>query len=821
MKIFKISLTILFFSLSVQLFAQYARINGYVLDTESKEPIIGANIYITGTMQGTTSNNFGYYSLSIPKGKNLVQVSFVGYTTKQLTIDLANDTSCNFMLLPGQNIEEVTIVGHHAERDIAKPATITVRQMRLLPNLTGEADVLKAFQYLPGIAQGGEGNNDLYVRGGSPDQNLVLLDDVPLYYVNHIGGLVSIFDDYSVSDISVYKSGFPARYGGRLSSVIDVRMKNGRMDKLGGEISVGLISSKLSLEGPLFNKRASFMFSARKSMTDLYMRPISYYSMFNNDGYMVYAFYDINGKINFNLSENDKLYLSFYNGSDNVKMSVGYSTGDDWSVYNEDDIFDFNNEATSGWGNTMGCARWNHIYNRKLFSNVTLALSKYYYENRSFNEIVINDTGLASETFNYNFQSGVFDRLAKIDFDYFPSNKHRVRFGAKANYHRFNTGRIEQLYHVNEEALPDSALRVDYRAEIDTSYGGEYINALEASAYVEDEIELTRYLSLNAGLHFAMYLYNGDNFSSLQPRLSLKLLLPGSISLRSSYVQMSQFIHMLTGSDTSMPADIWVPVTNYAKPEKSQQVSLGIEKSFDTGGIKLSTEVFYKTMHNLIDYKLGENLVSASEAWHDKIEVGGKGKVYGAEFLAEKTKGKLTGWLSYTYSKNTREFVNINNGNVYPYVYDRPHDLSLVVNYNLNDRVTFSGTWEYRSGRRLTLGMATYDANTLMNSKDLTSHRNYYSLYRRVLYEWDSEKAMIYGTKNNYKMDDYHKLCVNVHFNKQKKRGKRIITVGLNNVYNRKNAYNIYYNIKDDGIVDLNKLTLFPIMPSFSYSFKF
>lgn len=822
----RINLLLLILAVFIPLLSQAKKItvSGYVQNSKTSEVIIGANVYHSQTLQGTSTNNFGYFAINLPEGEVELTISFVGYTPLSFSARLKNDTVVTFLLEEGKMLDEVNVSSQHVQRASSSPVTLTSQQIRLLPNMTGEADLLKAFQFLPGIAQGAEGNNSLYVRGGSPDQNLILLDDVPLYYVNHIGGLVSIFDEYSVSDITVYKSGFPARYGGRLSSVVDVRLKNGKMDRLGGEISVGLISSKLSLEGPIIKDKISFMLSVRKSMTDFYMRPISKRTMLNNDGYMFYSFYDFNGKINYKISDKDRLYLSFYQGTDQVKLSVGYDSEEDISSgTDENEAFLYKNESVNGWGNSMGCIRWNHLYNQKLFSNLTLAASKYFFENRSLNEITIKETNQNSETFLYDFNSGVFDRLAKIDFDYFPSNTHHIRLGGMANFHRFKTGKLHQLYHVNTETLADSAMRNNYLAEIDTIYGSEPMNTTEASGYIEDEIKINSVLSANGGLHYAWYHSGDKNFSSIQPRFSMRLSLKNKLSFNVSYVQMVQFIHMLTGSDTSMPTDIWVPSTDEAKPETSEQFSAGFSKDLTTGGIRVSTEIFYKTMEGLIDYQSGATLVGGNKAWYDKIETGGKAEVYGAEFLFEKTKGKLTGWISYTLSKNMRQFENINQGNKYPYVYDRPHDLSVVANYKLNNKVSFSGTWEYRSGRRMTMGAACYDSNILKNSAELKTKPKHWEsdLYRHVLSEWSYETATIYGTKNNYKLPDFHKLCINAHFTKQKKRGTRIFTIGINNVYNQKNAYNIYYETNDDGTISLKKMTLFPIMPSFSYCFKF
>ncbi|HNW52263.1 MAG TPA: TonB-dependent receptor [Prolixibacteraceae bacterium] len=822
----KYSITLLLLLFVTTLSAQRATISGYVIDSKSKEPIIGANIYQPKEQKGTTSNSFGFYSINVSKGETEIRASFVGYSAFQLKTSITKDTVITILLEEGKMIDEVSVVGEAHSKTAVPPVSLTSKQVRLMPSLTGEADLMKAYQYLPGISGGSEGDNSLYVRGGSPDQNLILLDDIPLYYVNHIGGLVSIFDENAVNDVAIYKGGFPARYGGRLSSVIDIRMKNGNMQKLGGEVSVGLISSKLSVEGPIIKDKMSFMLTARKSMTDLYMRPISYISM-DKRGYMIYSFYDLNAKLNFKLSDKDRFYLSAYRGTDNSIMSAE-SDYDENDVFVKEELADFTYDARSkyDWGNTMGCFRWNHIFGNKLFSNLTIATSHYFYQNRSDNTIEMNETKETTETFTYQFLSGISDRLAKLDFDYYPANNHHIKFGGLINSHHFDTGTLSQKYDINEEAIIDSTLLMgDYDSEIDTTYGSDAITALETSAYLEDEMELFRFLTLNVGLHFAQYHHGKENFHSLQPRFSLKADLGNNLAVNVSYVHMAQFIHMLTGSDTSTPTDIWLPATNNAIPEKSVQYSIGAEKTLNKKGLKITLEGFYKTMENLIDYKLGYNLLSNSAMWYDKIETGGTGKVYGLEFLLEKKTGKLTGWLGYTWSKNMRQFEKINNGVAYHYVYDRPHDVSLVANYELSKKITFSASWEYQSGRRMTIGTAGYDANHLYTSQDLPPRGAVYYIfkdcYRHQFGEIGYDVATIYGTKNNYKLPDYHKLNVSAHFTKQKKHGIRTWSVGIQNLYNRMNAYNVYYSTDDNGKIVLKKMTMFPIMPNINYSFRF
>ncbi|MCF8360856.1 MAG: TonB-dependent receptor [Prolixibacteraceae bacterium] len=823
--------TVYTFSLLVSLtigqaIAQPFTISGYVQSKESKEAIIGANVYNPASLRGTTTNQFGFFSFTTNEEKLKLHFSYVGFNAIDIDFSLTSDTMLNVLLEEGKKLDEILITQKSIQSSSFNPVSLTARQVELLPGLVGEVDILKAYQLRPGIAQGAEGSNGLYVRGGSPDQNLVLLDDVPLYYVSHIGGIVSIFDENSVKQLNVLKSGFPARYGGRLSSVVDFRMKDGNMEKYSGKVSVGIISSKLSVEGPIIKNKASFMFSLRKSMTDLFMYPISKILLKDN-GSVIYSFYDFNGKINYKISDRDRVFLSFYNGQDRVRMNIqseidlGLETK---GIYKTRGLSLLDVDDLNNWGNTMGCLRWNHVFGSKLFSNFTLAVSSYFYQDDSKNGLFEVENDKTIELFTNNFSSKIFDRLLKIDFDYYPIINHHVRFGLKTNYHEFTPGKLTQHYEYDVSYLDDSVSIINPdRIPFDTIFGSNTVNALESSVYVEDDMTLTDKINMNLGVHVASYMYDETSFLSVQPRFSLKYAFGADWTLSGSYVKMAQYIHLLTEDGTNMPADIWVPVTKNAPPEYSDQFSVGLCKEFQQSGIHLTVEGYYKTLENLIDYKIGENLVSGKKSWDKKIETGGTGEVYGLEFLIEKTKGKLTGWIGYTLSKNTRRFENINQGNSYPYTYDRPHDLSIVANYRINKNISISATWVYNSGKRVTMGQAYSDAINFFSSADIEKTGNvlYNSEFRHNYLDLVNETAAIYDIKNNYKMPDYHKLDVSVHFTKKKRHGERTWMIGVQNLYNRMNAYSLYYSENEDGTVSLKKLTIFPILPSISYCYRF
>lgn len=821
------SITILFlFSLLIiRVNAQNLTINGYLVDADTQEPLIGANVYVLKTLEGTSTNKFGYFALKIKSPQDSVCFSYVGYTSK---VVVAKECKNNMLvaLNNGTALNQIMVVAEKKfSNSVIQPLSINSEVVKLLPNLTGEADLMKAYQYLPGVSGGTEGNNSIYVRGGSPDQNLILLDDVPLYYVNHIGGIVSVFDENAISDVEIYKSGFPARYGGRLSSVIDVRMKNGSLEKIGGVLSVGVISSKIHLHGPIVKNKASFMVTIRKSMTDFYLKPISYFAM-NKDAFLTYSFYDFNAKINWKVNDKNRLYLSAYSGNDNTLMGASVEN-DEQTISIKNNLEEYYYEASNGnnWGNRLVCFRWNHVFGTSLFSNLSVASTKYFYSSNVENTISLIKDDDFIEKYNYSFASGIHDNLAKFDVDYFMNNKVHFKLGTSFTNHNFDTGKLHNLYDINEDILSDSsALLENLEAQVDTVFGSQKIVSNEFEAYFEGDVKLLSKLNINAGIHFTTYNVDGYSNSSIQPRFALKYLMTKNISFSGAYSHMVQNLHMLSGGDVSTPTDIWLPATNTANAESSDQICITYNQFSDDKKYNWRVEGYYKTMKNLIDYKLGYSFTNSSEQWYNKIETGGIGWCYGVEFLFEKQKGDFTGWFAYTLSKNMRQFEGINNNVPFEYVYDKPHDLSIVANYRYSDRITFSATWEYNSGRKITLGTAAYENNRLRTHFDQTYQiESYYYTEkgRHQFVDFYNDVAIIYGTKNNYRLPDFHKLNISVNLTKQKKRGTRTWVFGIQNVYNRMNAYNVYYTINDDGTFEMNKITMFPIMPNFSYSFRF
>ncbi|HSI89596.1 MAG TPA: TonB-dependent receptor, partial [Adhaeribacter sp.] len=543
-------------------FAQTARftINGYVKDEASGEALIGATIYDSRSGKGTSTNQFGFYSLTLPADSVTLLFSYVGYQPRIQRLALTANLTSNVVLKASKELTEVVITGTRNPRieETTQMSTIDVpiELVKKMPALFGEVDVLKVIQLMPGVQSGGEASTGLYVRGGSPDQNLILLDGVPLYYVSHLGGFFSVFNADAISNVSLIKGGYPARYGGRLSSVLDIRMREGNMKKIKGYGSLGIVSAKLALEGPIIKDKTSFMVSGRRSFLDLFMRPISRAA---SDGTVSfgYHFYDFNAKINHIVSPNDRLYLSFYGGDD---KSIAYMN-DKYANNNYD--YENNGKTRLMWGNVLTSLRWNHLFNEKLFSNTTVNFTRYRFLVDFEQKNTSNHPTEPNQDFYAGYNSGITDWSARTDFDFYPDPQHSIKFGAQTIYHTFRPG--------------VTAIRTNFGPDQknDTTFGSSNINAWESNVFVEDDWEITPKLKVNAGLHFSNFLVNGKAYFSAQPRVSARYLLPDRYSVKGSYATMQQFVHLLTNSDAGLPTDLWVPVTERIKPQQSEQVALG------------------------------------------------------------------------------------------------------------------------------------------------------------------------------------------------------------------------------------------------------
>lgn len=775
-------------------FSQDIQVSGTIKDASTGEKLSGATIYLLENKQGITSNEYGFYSLRIPVKDTLTLIlSYVGYHTIQKKLFLERSQTIDFNLTPGVDLHEIEITANSIvpieKRTEMSVLHIPMQQIKMLPALGGEPDILKAFQLMPGVKQGNEGSSALLVRGGSQEQNLIIIDDIPLYYVNHLGGFVSIFNYNALKDATLYKGGFPARYGGRLSSVLNVQMKEGNAVKTGGNVQIGLLNASFMVEGPIKKNKTSYLISFRRFLYDLLTRPIT--SITFNNVSAGYYFYDVNAKINHKLGDKDWLYLSFYGGNDKVFVNAK----------DKSDNLKYKTQSSTQWGNIALGLRWNHHFNNRFFGNITTAFTQYRYVGKVNSQI--KKTNINEEN-QYKFYSGIRDFSTKADFEFYLNNNFKIFFGVGSVFHNFKPG-------VTSFSSSKNSLNAD------TLIGNYKTRSLENDIYFENIINITRNVNTNIGFRLTQYYENGKNYIIPEPRILVNFRITNNSSLKASYSLMSQPVHLLTNDGTGMPSDLWMPSTSNVKPEESQQVALGFAKTTRNKLIEISVEAYYKKMKNLIAYKAGLNYQNLSENWENKIEKDGIGTSYGIEILAQKVLGKTTGWIGYTLSKSDRQFSNLNYGKVYPYKYDRRHEINIVVTHKIKDNIELSITWTYATGNAITLATGKYRLYS------------YDEFFPPEVPTYDQEYEILkFREKNAYRMRAFHKLDIGANFRKKKKNGVRTWSVSIYNVYNRQNPYYYYYervpsqnySTQSNKLV-LKQLSLFPFIPSFSYSFSF
>lgn len=774
----KIAFAALLFILIISNFnAQNFTISGYVSDKNSGERLLSATVFNSKDFNGTISNEYGFYSLTLASDTVILNFNYIGFSPQKFKFFLRQDTIINIELISSNVLEEVVISAENnseqfQERTQMSTIEIPIEQIRALPAFLGEVDILKTLQLLPGVSGGSEGSSGIFVRGGSPDQNLILLDGVPVYNASHLFGFFSVFNSDAINKVTLIKGGFPARYGGRLSSVIDIRMKEGNMNEFHGEGSIGIIASRLTLEGPIAKGKTSFMVSGRRTYIDLITRPIIQ-AQSEGDGVSGYYFYDLNAKINHKFSDKDRLYLSGYFGRDKAYFNNAYQ-------YDEDS---YRTEANGlFWGNATAVARWNHVFSNKVFSNLTATFTDYKFDIYSnFEEE--NDDG-TNMFFGLEYFSGIYDWSLKYDFDFIPVPKHYIKFGGGLTYHTFQPG-ATQFESTETNVITEGI-----------EFSSENIFATEFDLYVEDDWEVNDKFKMNGGLHASGFLVNKVLYKSLQPRISARYLINNDLSLKASFSTMTQYIHLLSNSGIGLPTDLWVPATDNIAPQKAFQPAIGLAYVFKKN-YEVSIEGYYKKMNNIIEYKDGANyLFEGFKGWEDKVEAG-DGQAYGGELFVQKRDGKLTGWVGYTLSWSNRQFPTINLGETFPYKYDRRHDFEIAAIYKINDHIDLSGTWVYSSGQPVSLPIAKYEG-----------------VFNEVIFAYEG--------RNGYRMSDYHRMDVNISLHKDKKWGSRTWNFGAYNAYNHLNPFFIYQQY--DYITNTNnykQVSLFPIIPSVSYEFKF
>ncbi len=778
------------------LFAQKYTISGYVEDAESGEKLIAANVFDENSLQGTVTNTYGFFSLTLEQDSVFLDISYIGYRPIQKHFFLNENTSITFKLEPAIELEtvEVTAERHEQiqEETQMSRVDVPVEQIKKIPALLGEVDVLKALQLLPGVQSGGEGQSGLYIRGGSPDQNLILLDEVPVYNVSHVLGIFSVFNADAIKTVTLTKGGFPARFGGRLSSVVEINMKDGNKHEFHGTGSIGLISSKLAIEGPIKKDKTSFLVSGRRTYLDLIARPIirKVGKAEGEDIKLKLHFYDLNAKVNHKLNDKHRLFLSFYSGGDVFGTTIKENYFDSEDTYG----------AGIDWGNLITAFRWNYQINKKLFANTTLTYSDYTLTTDIFFEEKNRDT--VSFSGQSKYQSGIKDFAGNLHFDFIPSPSHYIRFGGGVIRHTYSPGSVNLKLNEGDEY------------NIDTLLGNKKTYSTEFALFAEDDMRIGL-LKANVGIHASAFKVKDDFFYSIEPRIGLRYLLSDKLSVKASFATMTQYINLLASEGLTLPTDLWVPSSKKLKPQESWQAAMGVARTF-RDVYEISLEGYYKKMHNVISYLPGEsfspeNLVGLGDSdWEDKITQG-EGLSYGGELFVQKKKGRTTGWLGYTLSWNTRQFDRINGGKSFPYRYDRRHDFSIVVIHKINDHINASAAWIYGTGNAISLPVLKYPKPRAFSGE------YYYGVYT----EFET-----LGEKNSFRMTAYHRLDASIEFHKKKKWGERFWTIGVYNAYWHKNPYFVKRGRKLDPKTGKYKtvfqeVSVLPIIPSISYNFKF
>ena len=762
--------------------------SGFVSDQNNGENIIGVNIFCKDLKQGVVSNTYGFYSLTLPKGNYEISFSYIGYETQIYNISLNKNLEKDIAFqISSFSVGEIQVQGkaNIIKQTQSSVIEVPIEQIRTIPALLGEVDIIKAIQLLPGV-QSSEGTSGFYVRGGGPDQNLILLDGVPVYNASHLGGIFSVFNADAIKSVRLTKGGFPARFGGRLSSVLQIDMKEGNLKEFKGDLSIGLISSKFTLEGPIIKDKTSFIISARRTYIDLIVAPF----LPNTTDLKLY-FYDLNAKINHKISKKDRLYLSAYTGKDKLGVDFVENFDTEQSTLN----FEL------GYGNLTSTLRWNHLFSDKLFSNTTLTYSRYSF-NTDFgvNSTYNSNDGPEIYDINFGYLSGIEDLGARIDFDFIPNPNHEIKFGTSYTNHNFFPG--ETNLSINE-ILPDPTQ--NFSLDTTLNFSGN-TNADELYFYVEDNFKINNRLKANLGIHLGYYNTNRlnslfQNEISFQPRASVRYLLNDRWSIKGSYAEMTQNIHLLSNSSIGFPSDIWVPATDNVPSQTSKQFAGNISTEIANGEYELSLEGYYKTMGNLITYKAGYSNLSSTESWENSVETGGKGESYGAELFLQKKKGRTTGWIGYTLSWTNRKFDNINFGEWYPYKFDRRHDFSLVLSHKFNEKWDAGLTWIYGTGNAITFPQAIY-LGTPNNNNDFV------------------DIVESYGPRNSTRLDAYHRLDLGFNKTIKKKKSTRILSFGAYNAYSRKNPFFAYLTYELGNRV-AKQVSLFPIIPSISYRIQF
>lgn len=746
-------------------------VSGYIRDAKTGEDLIGATISIKElSNKGSGTNAYGYYSLTLPTGQYQITAQYMGYEPKVEQVDLTTPRKIDFLLTPQDNaLGEVVVTSQRKNDNITKlemgVQKLDIKEIKNIPVLFGEKDVLKTIQLLPGIKSAGEGNSGFNVRGGATDQNLILLDEATVYNASHLMGFFSVFNSDAIKDISVYKGNEPAEYGGRLSSALDIKMNDGNDKKFGVNGGIGLISSRLTVEGPIVKDKGSFIVSARRTYADLFLKLTSDTTINKS----ILYFYDLNAKSNYKIDSKNRIYLSGYLGKD---------------------VLGFGNTFGINWGNSTATLRWNHLFSDRLFSNSSLIFSNFDYRININNGVELN---IVSRIQDYGF---------KQDFQLYSGTNNTLKFGFNAIYHKIIPGIITTSSNVDLKTLTN-------KFDWDNSFYISHQYAFSDNFSVEYGARLSFFNSIGPG---NIYTYDSignakdttyykpgqlvKSYINLEPRVTFNYILNPQSSVKASYGRNVQNLHLISNSTSGNPTDLWIPSSNNVKPEIADQVSLGYYRNFDDNLYEFSAEIYYKALQNQIDYKNGAEL-NFNENVESQI-IFGTGRAYGLELFLKKKYGKFNGWISYDLSRTERKFDAINNGIYYPARQDRTHDISIVGIYDLNKHWTFSATWVYNTGNAVTFPSGKYQI--------------------------DGKTVMLYSERNANRMPAYHRLDLGATWIvKKTPKFESSWSFSLYNAYGHENAYTITFqnNALDPTKTDAIQTTLFKFVPSFSYNFKF
>jgi hypothetical protein len=746
---------------------------GYIKDGKTGESLIGATIFIAELNTSTISNSYGFYSITAPNGKYQVNFHYMGYKNIQISMDLDSSQTYNVELF--ENITELKEVTITSKQTIQKVPSnqiglfaLDMKQLKHMPVLFGELDILKTIQLTPGVKSTGEGSCGFYVRGGAADQNLLLLDEATIYNASHLLGFFSVFNTDAIKNAELLKGGIPASYGGRASSVLDIKMKDGNMKNYSVSGGIGLISSRLAIEGPVFKDKLSFIITGRRTYADLLVHKFGKNNIKKTD----LNFYDLNAKTNLIINQKNRIYLSGYFGRD---------------------VFDYNDRFGFDWGNTTATLRWNHLFSDKLFMNSSLIYSDYNYK-----------IGVELGSNRLDISSGIRDYTIKEDFQYFRSSKHSIKFGFNALYHTFFPGEtsyngdsiinqliIEKRYAIETGIYLQSEVNWSNRVKTNIGFRLSGFNALGPGKYfqLDENKAITDTIQYNSNKIIKSY-YGPE------PRASLIYMLTDNASLKISYSRIYQYLHLLSKSASTSPYDLWIPSSNIVKPQYVDQYSLGYFKNLFHKKIVLSLETYYKDLYQQIDYKNGAD-ISINELVESQL-VFGKGKAYGLEAMVEKTEGKWTGWIAYTLSRTERTFNEIDNGDPFPAKQDRTHDISIIGIYQPSPKWAFSITWVYNTGNAVTFPAGKYIV--------------------------DGQTATYYTKRNGDRMPEYHRLDLGITFMARKTlKRESSWNFSLYNAYGRKNPYSINFRENETNRIatEAVRLSLFSYVPSITYNFKF